>query len=158
MKLFILSLLSCIFIIANKTQAQGYVQDEVIKVQGITTDAQIYPLTPTQKQTTRSYYDGFGRTIQTVALQASPLQHDIVQPVAYDNLGRQTTSYLPYADENSSNATGSYRANAISTDQAAFYNNTSQYLVINDSAPYSQQVFENSPLQRLLQAGMAGNG
>jgi RHS repeat-associated protein len=135
----------------------AFAQQEVIKLQGQTTDLQVDALTPMTKQTTRVYYDGLGRPIQTVAVQGSPLQNDLIQPVAYDNLGRQTTSYLPYAGT-SSDVMGSYRSNAISTAQPAFYNNTSQHLVATDADPYSQRVFETSPLQRMLQAGMTGIG
>ncbi len=141
----------------SAAQNMDFVQIDHIKIASITTNAQIAPLSPSQKQTTIVYIDGLGRPLQAVAEQASPLQHDMIQPVAYDNLGRQTISYLPYTDE-STNATGSYRANAITTDQPAFYSNSSQYIIATDQSPYTQQVFENSPLQRLLQAGMVGIG
>jgi len=63
---------------------------------------------------------------------------------------------MPYAGQ-STDAIGSYRSNAT-TAQAAFYNQTSQYLIKPDASPYAQKVFENSPLQRLLTAGMDGAG
>ena len=137
-------------------QPRAYNQDEIIKIPGITADNQIYSLNVSQKQTSIVYLDGLGRPVQSIAKQASPLQYDLIQPISYDNLGRQTISYLPYADE-STNPSGSYRYNAINTDQQSFYNNSSQYLVAKDAAPYSQAVFENSPLQRLLQAGKVGS-
>jgi RHS repeat-associated protein len=148
------------FMISRQAAAQtnpGFVQQDIIKVEHITTDAQTYGLSTAGKQTTRAYYDGFGRTLQTVAVGASPQNNDMIQPVAYDNLGRQTVSYLPYTGLSSDTA-GNYRGNAISTAQAAFYNQASQYVIATDAAPYTQQVFENSPLQRLLQAGTVGNG
>jgi len=135
----------------------GFVQQDIIKQANITTDAQTYGLSTTNKQTTRTYYDGLGRTLQTVVVGASPLNNDMIQPMAYDNLGRQAISYLPYAGQSADTA-GNYRGNAISTAQPAFYNQTGQYLVAIDAAPYTQKVFENSPLQRMLQAGMVGNG
>lgn len=159
-KLYKLLILSGFFSLAVSfafAQNAGFVQQEKIKIQGITTDAQIYGLPLTQKQTTRAYYDGLGRSIQTVAVQASPSMNDLIQPVAYDNLGRRTKSYLPYAGK-STDVMGSYRPNAISTDQPAFYNQTSQYVIPTDGSPFTRQVFENSPLQRLLNAGTAGSG
>ncbi|SHN30267.1 RHS repeat-associated core domain-containing protein [Mucilaginibacter sp. OK098] len=155
-------MLSCfVLLLAQQAKAQqpGFVQDEIIKVPNITSDGQVYGLTTVQKQTVISYYDGLGRPIQTVALQASPAGNDLIQPAAYDNLGRQTTGYLPYAGK-STDATGSYRPNAISTDQTAFYSSAGQplNLVATDGIPYNQQVFENSPLQRLLSTGMVGTG
>jgi len=140
-----------------RAQSPGFTQQEVILQSGITTGAQITTLSNTQKQTSRVYYDGLGRTIQAVAVQATPAQNDLIQPVAYDNLGRQTVNYLPYGGA-STDETGSYRSNATTSAQAAFYNQTSQYLVKTDASPYQQKVFENSPLQRMLSAGMVGAG
>lgn len=161
-KLYHIFIIYTITILAGigKAAAQtphGFVQQENVKVPGITTDSALYSLTNMQKQTNRVYTDGFGRTLQSIAVQASPAQRDLIQPMAYDNLGRQTTSYLPYAGQ-ATDTSGSYRSTAISAAQPNFYNQTSQYLIATDANPYAQQVFENSPLQRVLQAGMAGNG
>jgi len=134
-------------------QQRNMMQEEVIKVSGITDDSQIYSLTPNQKQITRSYFDGLGRTIQTNAVKASPLQKDIIQSYKYDNLGRQTTDYLPYAG---SDGSGNFHASAT-TEQLAFYSNGTGDKVADDSSPFKQAIFENSPLQRLLQEGSVGN-
>jgi len=151
----ILSLLLC-----NRAagQTNGFVQTDNIKVAGVTTDAQINPLTTYHRQTTIVYYDGLNRPLQAIAEQASPGGKDVIQPVYYDTLGRQTISYLPYSDESGSYATGAYRSNALSGGQSGFYNQTGQYLVPVDSEPFSSRVFEKTPLQRLLDAGMVGNG
>lgn len=140
-------------------QTPGFVQQDVIKVSGISSDAQINSLTPGNIQSTRTYIDGFGRPIQTVMLQASPVNNkDIVQLQAYNALGQQTTGYLPYVD-NSTNFTGSYRANAV-TDQYNYYhgNTGGSNKVAGDDNAFTQQVFENSPLQRVLAAGSVGTG
>ena len=136
---------------------RGFVQEEVIKVSGITTDAMIYSLSDIQKQTSRVYFDGLGRTIQTVGLQASPAGNDLIQPMAYDNLGRPVAGYLPYAGQGT-DAMGSYRSNALTTAQPAFYNQTSQYVIPVDTAAHANNVYEASPLQRLLKSGMVGAG
>jgi len=136
---------------------QGFVQQDIILQSGTTTGPGVTELSVTGKQTSRTYMDGLGRAIQNIAVQASPAGNDIIQPAAYDNLGRQTTGYLPYTGQ-STDVMGSYRPNAISTDQPNFYNQTGQYLIATDADPYSQQVFDTSPLQRVLQAGQAGNG
>ncbi|MHB8209026.1 DUF6443 domain-containing protein, partial [Mucilaginibacter sp.] len=149
-----------LFFIQQARAQQGLVQQDIIKIPGITADNQIYSLGAASKQTTISYVDGLGRAIQTVAVTVTPLGNDIVQPIVYDNLGRQTMNYLPYADlttGSTSDPIGSYRANAIS-GQSGFYSNGNTDKVQDDANPYSQQVFENSPLQRLLQSGMVGNG
>jgi hypothetical protein len=41
------------------------------------------------------FYDGLGRTIQSVSRKASPTGNDIVQPVSYDGFGREFRKYLP---------------------------------------------------------------
>nr|WP_315422522.1 DUF6443 domain-containing protein [uncultured Pedobacter sp.] len=134
-------------------QKRSFVQEDVVKVAGIFTDFQVSELPNTQRNTTRTYSDGLGRVVQSVALSASPSQKDIIQPIVYDNLGRQAVSYLPYA---SAASNGSFRNNAVN-EQLAFYQTAGQKTAI-DSNPYSQKVFDNSPLQRVLQSGEAGNG
>ncbi|MBD1363809.1 hypothetical protein IDJ77_08295 [Mucilaginibacter sp. ZT4R22] len=158
LKIYVLVNLAAMFCLTRYASAQqGFIQQDNIKVSGIITDAQTYPLTTTQKQTTRSYIDGLGRAIQTLGVQASPGGNDMIQPFAYDNLGRQTKSYLPYAGL-SGDVKGSFRTNALSTAQPNFYNQTSQYLIAKDGSPFTQQVFEDSPLQRLLKSGTVGDG
>ena len=134
-------------------QSRSYIQTEVVTVSGITTSAQVDTLSQGRKQTSRTYLDGLGRPIQHIAVQASPLQKDMVQPVVYNNLGQRVKNYLPYV----SGATdGAYRASPIS-EQNAFYQVTTDKIAV-DTAAYSQQVFENSPLVRLLKQGMVGTG
>jgi RHS repeat-associated protein len=142
---------------ASAQDKHGFVQQEIIRVQGITTDAAINSLSNTQKQTTRAYTDGMGRVLQTVGVDASPLQNDMIQPVAYDNLGRQVKAYLPYAGQ-AADTIGVFRRNALTTAQKAFYNQASQYLIATDTNAFTQQVFENSPLQRMLKSGTVGVG
>lgn len=148
--------LACIKNGFAQTPMPGFVQQENIKMSGIYFDYQTYSLSTTDKSTARVYTDGFGRTIQTIGMQASPSQYDLIQPVAYDNLGRQTKSYLPYAGQ-SADAMGSYRPSAIS-DQASFYSNGLSDKVADDVSPYANQGYEFSPMQRVLAAGRVGDG
>jgi len=143
---------------ANSSFAQttpAFVQQEDIRVPGKLTDAQLYPATLSEKSVTRTYFDGLGRPIQEVGVGASPSQTDLIQPIAYDIRGRQDKNYLPYAAPNSSTFI-SYRANALSGDQAAFYNNGLGDKIADDSSPFSQQLFENSPLERVYAVGNIG--
>ena len=134
-------------------QSRSYIQTEVVTVSGITTSDQVDTLSQGRKQTSRTYLDGQGRPIQQIAVQASPLQKDIVQPVVYNTFGQQVINYLPYV----SGATdGAYRTSALS-EQNTFYQITTDKIAV-DAAAYSQQIFENSPLSRLLKQGMAGTG
>jgi RHS repeat-associated protein len=106
---------------------------------------------------TVQYFDGLGRPLQTVQVEASPLGNDIVQPVAYDQFGREATKYLPYALTGSSTSDGSYKANALTPGQgqAAFYASPPSGVsaIANPSASTG---FEPSPLNRVLEQGAPG--
>ncbi|MFI5161937.1 MAG: DUF6443 domain-containing protein [Sphingobacteriales bacterium] len=141
---------------SHKANAQSvpFVQEDLIKTSGVISESQINGLGINNRQTVRYYIDGLGRSVQTVGLKAGAnAGMDVVSPVAYDTLGRQIKSYLPYLESDSS---GSYRSGAI-TSQASYYNTTSDK-VAHDASPFSQQLFENSPMQRILSQGSVGAG
>jgi len=101
------------------------------------------------------YYDGLGRLIQTVDFKASPKKNDVIQPVEYDNFGREAIKYLPYTDTiNSSTKKALYRSQ-WKTEQSAFY--TTRYDATDGTKAYSMTVFENSPLNRVMKQGAPGN-
>ncbi|OJJ14304.1 hypothetical protein BKI52_43270 [marine bacterium AO1-C] len=89
------------------------------------------------------FLDGMGKPLQSLEVQASPLQRDIVQPISYDHLGRSKMKHLPYTD---GNAPGSYQTNVL-TKQASFYN-TAQG-VAHSAHPYTLTQSEASPLNRV---------
>jgi len=99
-----------------------------------------------------TYFDGLGRPKQKVGWQSSPEEKDLVEPIIYDQYGRNPHSYLPYADGQN----GWYKddflkkdeANYTSSKQYQFYQGTTTG-VVNDNAPYSQMVYEPSPLNRV---------
>jgi RHS repeat-associated protein len=113
------------------------------------------------------YFDGLGRPVQSIEIAASPNKKDIIQPVGYDNYGRENVNYLPYTDLT---ANGSYRTSAIpsvnavtstsysSCDQYKFYQNSFSNAsdVANDAYPYSQTKYETSPLNRIQEQGFSG--
>lgn len=75
------------------------VQDAVIEVPGITTDNQIYALNYQQKLASQEFRDGLGRIIQKVEIQASPTQKDVISFNAFNALGQQPITYLPYGGQ-----------------------------------------------------------
>jgi RHS repeat-associated protein len=106
---------------------------------------------------TTQYIDGLGRPLQTVNWQANPKNGtDIVEPVEYDNLGREAYKYLPYSD----NVTdGSFQDNAFGS-QNSFYGNTyttSQPALNGEQFYYSHTDYEASPLNRPLKSFAPGN-
>jgi RHS repeat-associated protein len=130
------------------------IQDAVIEVPGITTDNQIYALNYQQRLASQEFRDGLGRLVQKVNIQASPTQKDVITFYAFNSLNQQVFSYLPY---DGADGSGFYRSTAI-TDQTSFYTNGLSDKVIDDTKPWSQNVLESSPLQRILNSGMNGVG
>lgn len=125
------------------------VRVDIVKVSGITVATQIQP--GSNAQTTVSYMDGLGRPIQQISMQASPLHKDIVQVIAYDRYGRQPLQYLPYTAATTS---GALQTNPIAA-QSAFYQVTNQQIA-TDHAPFAGTIYDNSPLQRILESGAPG--
>ena len=90
---------------------------------------------------TTQYFDGLGRQVQAVAMQESPLQHDLVSINVYDVLGREQFKYLPYTATTSD---GNYKYTAQG-DQYNF--NAAQYP--GENSYFGQSAFEPSPLNRV---------
>jgi RHS repeat-associated protein len=109
------------------------------------------------------YLDGLGRPVQSVLRQASPARRDMVQAQAYDGLGREPRTYLPYAD--SVGGRGGYRPQAL-RQQDAFYRPSGllgppapddpTLGVARTGAAYAETQFEASPLNRVTAQGAAG--
>ena len=100
-----------------------------------------------------AYFDGLGRPMQNLALRATPDGQDMITHQEYDGFGRMAKEYLPYPDNGT---TGNMRTGAKSgTD--SFY--TSRYSGDINGAnpnPYSEKLYENSPLNRVLQQAAPG--
>jgi RHS repeat-associated protein len=108
-------------------------------------------------RTTTAYVDGLGRPLQTVVKQMTPAQKDMVTPIVYDGLGRESIKYLPFASNVVGGAgsanDGKYKANALA-QQAAFMQ--AQFGGQGESHFYSETVFEESPLGRPLKTFAPG--
>ncbi|WP_461630249.1 DUF6443 domain-containing protein [Labilibaculum euxinus] len=106
------------------------------------------------------YFDGLGRPNQTVLVKASPNEKDLIQPICYDEFGRQKRDYLPY--EAFSGTTGSFRTNGVDVNYTIdcehykFYN-VNNNSVVNDLKPFSEKKFDGSPLNRVLEQGAPGS-
>ena len=126
------------------------------QVSGITVEKTSFEGTSiSDYQQTKNYFDGFGRPVQTVVKMASHNQSDLVSPIVYDEYGRQSKGYLPYV---SSENNGRYKANTVDTDgneqyegspHSDFYQNAAKVAV--DTKPFSETIFDNSPLNRVNQ-------
>ncbi len=123
----------------------------------VTDESTVGALPVTDVTKTTSYFDGLGRPIQTVTKQGSPLQFDMVLPVAYDALGREKRKYLPFVN----GADGQFKSNVIDangnyTGVAQTFYSASGDKIADDAKPYSEVVYENSPLNRVQKSGAPG--
>ncbi|MEO9484347.1 MAG: DUF6443 domain-containing protein [Ekhidna sp.] len=92
-------------------------------------------------------YDGLGRPIQSVSLQSSSLEDDIVTPVEYDPFGRKVKEYLPYV---SADVDKIFRSSAL-VDQPGFYQTNK-----GTNKAYAETRYEPSPLNRPQEQGAPG--
>ncbi|MCF3109424.1 DUF6443 domain-containing protein [Niabella sp. CC-SYL272] len=130
---------------------QNYVYTRTILKDNVKTQGDLDALTSADVRAEIQYFDGLGRPMQNISVQAAPGFKDIVTPIAYDAFGRQDKGYLPYA---ASGTSGSYRSSGL-TEQASFYG-TAQTSIPVIPNPYSQKVFEASPLSRVLEVAAPG--
>ena len=96
-----------------------------------------------------SYFDFFGRPIQSVAVGITPNKKDVISLNYYDNLERSTRQYLSYP---STVNNGSFRTNYFS-EQASYYSGN-----YSETIPYSEVEIEDASRGRVLeQAGIGSN-
>jgi len=132
------------------SQNQNYIQTKTYKV--ASTIDLVNPTTEQQSESIR-YFDGLGRSAQLIQTKASPVGNDIVRPFVYDSYGREAVKYLPYAEQSGN---GSFK-NTVVARQAVFYSNPGwDAATVKTPAPFSQAIFEASPLNRLSEQGAPG--
>jgi hypothetical protein len=140
---------------AQPTGTSNYIRTTIVKQQGILNEASVSGLAIgyNTKAESVSYFDGLGRPLQTIITKGSATQKDLVNPSEYDVYGREVKKYLPYADLTSTSY-GSLKTD-WATKQPAFY--AGQLAGVQaDAMPYTQTVFEASPLNRPLAQGAPG--
>jgi RHS repeat-associated protein len=140
----------------------NYVAAFAPRVSGITTSAGLSTSSgdKAQVETTVQYFDGLGRPLETVQFQGSAMGRDLIQPFAYDQLGRDSVSYLPYTV--ASLSPGSYQNGALSGTggytgggQYQFYQQSGQGYA-NITYPNAGTNYEPSPLNRVIEKGAPG--
>lgn len=130
---------------------------EIINVASVTDSSTIATLDEYEKSKTIEYVDGLGRPRQQVQWRGSSNKKDVVQPLVYDEFGREPVKYLPYT---STSNTGIFNEDAIvsiypNSKQSKFYDGSSN-LIASDTVPYARTVFEPSPLNRVIEQGAPG--
>jgi RHS repeat-associated protein len=158
-KIFFISLLGTIYSSHCFAQTTGTNNTRMRVPQIPITEVTKLDTIPVQRQAVSvQYSDALGRSLQSVQLKGSPNLNDIVVPYAYDNMGHSAKAYLPYAVQGTTPSnTGTYRSGAL-TDAVSFYNPSSPGApkIPTDTAPFSQTVYEASPLGRVTEQGEVG--
>jgi len=142
-------------LVSKPSAGQNYILTRTFRSPGVTLANLNAQRTIGDENQTIQYFDGLGRPSQTVQLMASPNYRDIVQHIEYDGFGRESVKYLPHVKDTVKN--GSFYAIA-KADQRAYYAGTNTWdpAVVKTASPYAVTVFENSPLNRILQQGAPG--
>ncbi|MBQ4820848.1 DUF6443 domain-containing protein [Aquimarina sp. MMG016] len=99
---------------------------------------------------TIAYYDGLGRPKQSIAIRAGGQSQDIISHTEYDAYGRQNKEFLPYAKPTTQ---GDIVPNPLA-ELTSFYK-TLKYEDTDN--PYSESIYEPSPLNRVTEQGAPGN-
>jgi hypothetical protein len=129
----------------------NYVLSYDVIEEGITDENTIdnYPVTGVNKSI--QYLDGLGRPNQSISIQGSPTRSDIIQPIVYDEYGREQRKYLPFTSGN----TGIFNATENIIDSLGHYAGAAQSFygasngtIAGDARPFSETMFEPSPLNR----------
>ncbi len=121
------------------------------------TDASIETLNDAEKIESITYFDGLGRSMQSIGIRAGGNSEDIIAHIGYDNYGRQTKEYLPYTLGNNH---GTYKTDALAATNT--YYDASKYepdfpsVALNDINAYSEKELEASPLSRVLKQAAPG--
>jgi GH24 family phage-related lysozyme (muramidase) len=102
-----------------------------------------------------TFFDGLGRQVQTIMMQASPDKNDLVSPVEYDARGNVTKKYLPYEEGQKdgilvSDALRSDNGEYTGSNQYDFYASPPNDKIASTIYPYQETVVEKSPLKRPL--------
>ncbi|MCG2611792.1 RHS repeat-associated core domain-containing protein [Flavobacterium sp. SM15] len=148
MKKIIYLLLLFPLLVLGQSNAQNWVKTTTYKKP--TTAGSVDVSDPAQAVINVDYFDGLGRPIQKVANKQSNTGKDIITHIEYDVYGRQPREYLPYY---------SSQNNMLYVDSTAARQATLQQYQTNytDATPFSQKLFEASPLNRVLKQAAPGD-
>jgi len=80
--------------------------------------------------------------------------NDIVTHIAYDAIGRQSKTYLPYATTGAGSL--NYRSDALTNTNTYYKTKYASDIDSNTPNPFSEIEYEASPLNRVLQQGAPG--
>lgn len=134
----------------------NYVVTNAVQIENVTDANSVTALSADKVAQSVAYFDGLGRPTQTIQTQASPLRNDIVTPVAYDALGREYRKFLPTVTGNNGLQKPNLLANGIYSAGVTTFS-TANDKIADDTRPFSETIFEPSPLNRSAKDYGAGS-
>ena len=146
MKKILLSLLFFPVLAISQSTDQNYIRKTIFRAPGAG-----------NPQSNITYFDGLGRPVQQILEKQSATGKDILTPIEYDFMGRQSKEYLSFP---STQNTGNYNPNAVSDVMNYHRKNPAQEgftLIEGTDYPYSEKFFEASPLNRVLKQAAPGD-
>ena len=154
----LLLLLAFPLLVHAQTATQNYIKTTAYKVP--TTEIIATPTTA-QAAVNVTYYDVLGRPIQQVAWAQSASGKDIVTPFEYDGYGRQPRQFLSYPKSQvrpfpNTSSTMSFDPAAITNVQTYYTDMFTAPNSLEQDDAFSESVFEESPLNRVLEQGAPG--
>ncbi|MGB5982065.1 MAG: DUF6443 domain-containing protein, partial [Nonlabens sp.] len=169
--LAIISILGCLLLGVAQSPSTNYVKTTVYRVQVqvdpsdqelkvLLDDDTFRPITPDDKVSSIQYFDGLGRPLQALQLNAGGNHQTIVQHFEFDQYGRQVKNYLPYPVAPGSNPLDMVDPSDPVTGFDHYYRTNyandfdPNFSTIN---PYSETDFEDSPLNRVLRQAAPGS-
>lgn len=99
-----------------------------------------------------TYFDGLGRPIQKINHRQSESGNDIITHIEYDTFGREIKNYLPIVNGQTLDF-----HNIDASTVGAFYSTPTIPTMEPTANPYSENLFESSPLNRLLKQAAPGD-
>lgn len=122
------------------------------------TESELGNATNAEKIETIAYFDGIGRPIQTIGIRAGGNEEDIITHIEYDEYGRQTKDYLPYASTGNRGefSTGA-EIDVLNYYDAAKYDVDFPGMTVATINPYSEKRIEKSPLNRVFEQTAPGD-
>lgn len=107
---------------------------------------------------TISYFDGLGRPLQSIGVRQGGKNNsnedtDVISHFEYDHFGRQHKQYLPFSSNIND---GKIINNPVSNINAFYLSHYPEDLNPLNPNPFTQQIYEKSPLNRILEQGAPG--
>lgn len=132
---------------------QNYIKIATALIAGLSkTDMTGFTASHDDVQRNFQFFDGLGRIIQVINRYQSFNSNDIISILKYDEFGREQIKYLPYTEDPNPHS-APFRTDPL-TEQADFYDNAD--FIEHSDYPYSETVFEPSPLNRVTEQSNPG--